>query len=297
MATKCVVVALIGAPNSGKSTLLNKLIGSKVSIVSPKAQTTRTRVVGICEKGPTQIIFIDTPGVFEPTRRIGRAMVAAAWSGALGADKIVLLVDANNLFESDTKIILNKFQDKKLRADLVLNKIDLVEKSKLLECSSSLNKSNLFDHTFMISAKNGEGVETLMKYLVKLAPVGSWLYPKSQASTLSDRQFAAEITREKIFLQLHREVPYAIIVETEDWKVLKDGSIRIQQVVYVKRKSHKSIILGKNGHQIKSIGSEARKELRENYDCNIHLMIHVKVRRNWEDNPEHYREWGLDFHA
>jgi len=296
-APKCGFVAILGAPNVGKSTLLNRLVGLKVSIVSPKVQTTRTRVLGICIRGTTQLVFIDTPGIFRPRRRLDRAMVAIAWVSAREADHIILIVDVKRGFDDNTETITRKLAEESRRADLILNKIDLVEKTELLAISAKLNECGLFNDTFMISAESGEGVADLMKHLTESLPQGPWMFPENQVSDMPARLLAAEVTREQIYLQLHKEVPYATAVETETWESLKNGSTRIRQVVYVQRNSQKAIVLGKDGSRIKSIGVEARKELETLFDCKIHLFLFVKVRENWGENPKNYHDWGLDFKA
>ena len=295
--TKCGFIAIVGAPNVGKSTLLNRLVGVKVSIVSQKIQTTRTRILGICVRGKAQLVFIDTPGIFQPRQRLERAMVAAAWMGARDADHIALMVDATLGLDSNTNSILERFKKEGIHADLILNKVDLVEKLKLLKLAARLNDWDVFDKTFMISAKKGDGINDLMLHFTEKLPNGPWMFPKDQVSNLTDRLIAAEITREKIFQQLYKELPYSTTVETEKWKILKDTSIRIDQVIYTQRDSQKAIILGKKGNQIKSIGVEARAELERIFDCHVQLFLFVKVRENWRDDPERYREWGLDFNA
>jgi len=295
--TKCGFIAIVGAPNVGKSTLLNRLVGVKVSIVSQKVQTTRSRIIGICVRGETQLVFVDTPGIFRPRQRLERAMVAAAWMGARDADHIALMVDATVGLDSNTNSILQRFKKKGIHADLVLNKIDLVEKLKLLKLAARFNDWNVFDKTFMISAEKGDGINDLMLHFTEKLPKGPWMFPKDQVSNLTDRLIAAEITREKIFQQLYKELPYSTTVETEKWKILEDASIRIDQIIYIQRDSQKAIILGKKGNQIKSIGVEARAELERIFDCHVQLFLFVKVRENWRDDPERYREWGLDFNA
>ena len=289
-------VAVLGAPNVGKSTLINRLVGTKVSIVSPKVQTTRARVLGITINDAAQIVFIDTPGVFEPRRRLDRAMVAAAWTGAADADRICLLVDAAKGIDRDTAAIVKRLAQQGRRADLVLNKIDLVKKPVLLDLANQLNQDGLFDDIFMISAERGDGVDDLMAHLTGAAPEGPWMFPEDQISDMPERLLAAEITREKLFLRLHQELPYAATVETEAWKPAKGGSLRIEQVIYVRRDTQKAIVLGKGGQQIKQIGAEARAEMMELFGCTVHLFLFVKVRDNWQDDPERYREMGLDFH-
>ena len=294
---RCGFVALIGAPNAGKSTLLNRLVGAKVSIVTPKVRTTRTRVLGIALSGDAQIIFIDTPGIFEPRRRLDRAMVAAAWSGAADADLVVLLVDAEKGVSRDARRIVDGLAKAGRKAILALNKIDLVRRDSLLALSADLNASGVFTDTFMISATTGDGVDDLMSLLVARLPEGPWLYPEDQLSDMPERLLAAEVTREKLFLQLRQELPYALTVETEEWQDRADGSVRIGQVVYVQRDSQKAIVLGKGGQRIKSVGAAAREELEGMLGCKVHLFLFVKVREKWGEDPERYRDWGLDFDA
>ncbi len=291
----CGFVALIGAPNAGKSTLLNRLVGAKVSIVTPKVQTTRTRVLGIALRGAAQIIFIDTPGIFEPRRRLDRAMVAAAWSGAADADLVVLLVDAVKGVTGDVRRIVEGLTKAGRTAMLALNKIDLVRRDSLLALSAELNDSGVFTDTFMISATTGDGVDDLMETIIGRLPEGPWLYPEDQLSDMPERLLAAEITREKLFLQLRQELPYALTVETEEWEDRPDGSVRIGQVVYVQRDSQKAIVLGKGGQRIKSVGAAARAELEEMLGCRVHLFLFVKVREKWGEDRERYRDLGLDF--
>ena len=290
-------VAIVGAPNVGKSTLLNRFVGTKVSIVSPKVQTTRTRVLGICIEGPAQIIFIDTPGIFEPRRRLDRAMVAAAWSGTADADDVLLLVDANRGLDKNTRAIVKKLNRTERKVILALNKVDLVKKPDLLALAAELNATGAFTDTFMISAETGDGVADLMAFLAGRVAAGPWLFPEDQISDMPGRLTAAEITREQIYLQLHEELPYAVAVETETWKDQDDGSVRIDQVVYVERDTQKAIVLGKKGSRVKSIGEAARKELEESFERRVHLFLFVKVRGNWGDDPERYRDLGLDFNA
>ena len=290
-------VAIVGAPNVGKSTLLNRLVGSKVSIVSPKVQTTRTRVLGICIEGPAQIIFIDTPGIFQPRRRLDRAMVAAAWSGTAAADDVLLLVDASRGLDRNTAAIVKKLKRGERKVILAINKVDLVNKPDLLALAAELNETGAFTDTFMISAETGDGVADLMAFLAGRVAAGPWLFPEDQISDMPGRLTAAEITREQLYLQLHKELPYAAAVETESWKDQDDGSLRIEQVVYVERGSQKAIVLGKKGSRVKSIGEAARKELEEIFERRVHLFLFVKVRSNWGDDPERYRDLGLDFDA
>jgi len=296
-AQHCGFVAIIGAPNVGKSTLLNRFVGSKVSIVSPKVQTTRTRVLGICIEAGAQLVFIDTPGIFRPRRRLDRAMVAAAWGGAGDADVLLVLVDAARGIDDDTRAILDRLKEQQKRGILVLNKVDLVAKPKLLELAAALDAEGIFDDTFMVSAETGDGTADLLAFLAGKMPEGPWMFPEDQMSDMPLRLLAAEITREKLFLQLHKELPYAATVETENWEEDEDGSARIEQVIYVERDSQKGIVLGKGGRQIKSIGAAAREELEELLERRVHLFLFVKVREKWSDDPARYRDWGLDFNA
>ena len=300
--TRCGFVALIGAPNAGKSTLLNALVGSKVSIVSRKAQTTRTAVRGILMEGQTQIIFVDTPGLFAPKRRLDRAMVASAWGAAGEADALALLIDARQeiLDKGDEPSelvgsILATLAQSRAPKFLVLNKIDLVERSALLALAAKLNSGVKFDDTFMISAANGDGCERLRGRLAEKMPMGPWLYPEDQIADAPMRTLAAEITREKLFERLHDELPYQTTVETESWKDLPDGSARIEQTIYVTRDSHKKIVIGEGGRTIKAIGAAARKDIAEANETPVHLFLFVKVRENWLDDPERYRAMGLEF--
>lgn len=295
--TRCGFVAIVGAPNVGKSTLLNRMVGAKVSIVSPKVQTTRSRVLGICLVEGAQVVFIDTPGIFKPRRRLDRAMVAAAWGGAADADTIMVLVDASRGIDEDTQRILDTLSEKERRAVCVINKIDLVKKDKLLALAQTLNATGLFSDTFMVSAETGDGVNDLLTHLAALMPEGPWHYPEDQISDLPLRLLAAEVTREKVYLQLHQELPYAITVESEEWEEQADGSARLQQVIYVERESQKPIVLGKGGKRIKAIGAAARADLEEMLERRIHLFLFVKVREKWGDDPDRYRDWGLDFNA
>ncbi len=298
--TACGFVALIGAPNAGKSTLLNKLVGAKVSIVSRKAQTTRGPVRGVAVEGEAQIVFVDTPGLFAPKRRLDRAMSEAAWSAATDADVLALIVDARaesgseEIGEDVQRIVDGLLQRKKPKV-LILNKIDLVERSLLLALSARLNAALGFDETFMISAETGSGLDRLKRDLGRLMPPGPWLYPEDQIADAPMRALAAEITREKIFERLHDELPYQITVETESWKDLPNGSARIEQTIYVSREAHKKIVIGEGGRTLKSIGSAARKEIAEANDTKVHLFLFVKVRENWLDDPERYRAMGLTF--
>jgi GTP-binding protein Era len=294
--TRCGVVALIGAPNVGKSTLLNAMLGSKVSIVTHKVQTTRARVRGIAIRGDAQIIFIDTPGIFEPRRRLERAMVAAAWSVVGDADITALLYDARReKRDPDTRRILEGLRERGARAVLVLNKIDLVKRENLLRLAADFEAEGLFDRIFMISAYNGDGVGDLLDYFAETVPEGVWLYPEDQISDLPLRLLAAEITREKLFLRLHQELPYGLTVETESWQEFKNGDVRIQQVVYLSRPQHKAMCLGKGGQRIKEIRESAQRELEQLLECRVHLFLHLKVRENWIEDPERYRYLGLEF--
>ena len=292
---RCGFVALIGAPNAGKSTLINALVGAKVAIVSRKVQTTRALVRGIALEGQTQIIFVDTPGIFAPKRRLDRAMVTAAWGGAGDADAIALLVDAGRHIDDELEAILAKLPEIRKPKFLVLNKIDTVQKETLLELAAKLNEKLQFDATFMISALKEHGVDMLRTKLAELMPKGPWLYPEDQVSDAPLRSLAAEITREKIFERLHDELPYQITVETEQWKEMPDGSARIEQTIYVTRDGQKKIVIGEQGRMLKSIGTAARKEIMEAAETKVHLFLFVKVRENWVDDPERYREMGLEF--
>jgi len=293
--TRCGFVALIGAPNAGKSTLINQLVGTKVSIVSRKVQTTRSTVRGIALEGAAQIIFVDTPGIFAPKRRLDRAMVGAAWGSAGDADAAALLVDALKGIDAEVEAILGKLPQSAAAKILVLNKIDTVEPPKLLELAAKLNDALPFAQTFMISALRGHGVPKLRQELGQLMPPGPWLYPEDQISDMPLRLLAAEITREKIFERLHDELPYASTVATELWKDMPDGSARIEQTIYVMREGHKKIVIGEGGRTIKAIGTAARKEIIEAAAQKVHLFLFVKVRENWGDDPERYREMGLEF--
>lgn len=296
-ATSCGVVAVIGVPNAGKSTLVNQFVGAKVTIVTHKVQTTRSRIRGIAIVGSAQVIYVDTPGIFAPRRRLERAMVDAAWSGAADADIVVLVVDARRGANDEVVHIIDGLNEKKRPAVLALNKIDTVKRETLLSLAEQLNGKGLFDEVFMVSALNGDGVDDLQAYLAAKMPSGPWLFPEDQLSDLPQRLLAAEITREKAYLYLHQELPYSLAVDTEDWQDFKDGSVRIGQVVYVERESQKGIVLGKGGQTIKRIRSEAQQELAELLERPIHLFIHVKVRENWVNDPGRYREWGLRYDA
>lgn len=297
-ATRCGFVALLGAPNAGKSTLMNALVGAKVSIVTHKVQTTRTRIRGIAISGESQIVFVDTPGIFEPKRRLERAMVAAAWSGAESADKLVLIYDVQrSRRDPNTQKILDGLRQRKVKACLVLNKIDLVKRETLLALATDFDKEGLFEKIFMISASEGDGVADLMTYLAGEMPAGPWHYPEDQLSDLSERLLTAEITREKLFLSLHQELPYALTVETETWEDFKDGAVRVSQVIYVTRTSHKAMCLGKKGATIKSVRESAQEEMEKLLGRKVHLFLYVKVKENWINDPERYRSWDLEFDA
>jgi GTPase len=292
---RCGFIALIGAPNAGKSTLLNALVGSKVSIVSRKVQTTRALVRGITAAGSSQLIFVDTPGIFTPRRRLDRAMVTSAWSGAHEADLVGLLIDARKGIDEEAEAILDRLADLKPAKALILNKIDLVAKDTLLTLTEAANAKVPFAATFMISALSGDGVGDLKKWFAERMPEGPWLYPPDQMSDAPLRQLAAEITREKLFERLHQELPYHSTVETEAWKELRGGGARIEQTIYVERDSQRKIVLGKDGSMIKAIGAAARKEIAEIIEAKVDLFLFVKVRESWGDDPERYRAMGLEF--
>ncbi len=293
--THCGFAALIGAPNAGKSTLLNQLVGAKVSIVSRKVQTTRALVRGIAIDGATQVIFVDTPGIFAPKRRLDRAMVSSAWGGAGDADVVCLLIDAKKGFDEEAEAIFARLPELKAKKILVLNKIDTIPHEKLLGLAADLNSKAEFVETFMISALKGHGVETFLRKLAAFMPQGPWLYPEDQISDAPLRSLASEITREKLFERLHDELPYQSTVETELWKDQPDGSARVEQTIYVTREGQKKIVIGEGGQTIKAIGSAARKEIMEAAEQKVHLFLFVKVRENWGDDPERYRMMGLDF--
>lgn len=293
--TRSGFVALIGAPNAGKSTLVNQLVGTKVSIVTHKVQTTRALVRGIFIEGPAQIVLVDTPGIFRPKRRLDRAMVTTAWGGAKDADIILVIIDAQGGFNENAEALLESMKDVRQKKVLVLNKVDRVDPPVLLSLAQKANELVPFDRTFMISALNGSGCKDLAKYLAESVPNGPWYYPEDQISDIPMRQLAAEITREKLYLRLHEELPYASTVETERWEERKDGSVRIEQVIYVERESQKKIVLGHKGETVKAIGQAARKEISEILEQTVHQFLFVKVRENWGNDPERYREMGLDF--
>jgi GTP-binding protein Era len=292
---RCGFVALIGAPNVGKSTLTNALVGTKVSIVTPKVQTTRALIRGIAIVGEAQLILVDTPGIFAPRRRLDRAMVGTAWGSAHEADVVALLIDAHKGLSDDDEAVLRALGEVHPPKVLVLNKVDVAAKPSLLLLAEKLNTRIKLSATFMISALSGDGVADLKDFLAAKVPAGPWLYPEDQISDAPLRQLAAEITREKLFLRLHQELPYQSTVETEVWKELKDGSVRIEQTIYVERESQRKIVLGKAGQAIKAIGAAARKDIAEAIEQPVHLFLFVKVREGWGDDPERYREMGLEF--
>ncbi|MCW5719263.1 MAG: GTPase Era [Bauldia sp.] len=294
-ATRCGFVALIGAPNAGKSTLINQLVGTKVSIVTHKVQTTRSIVRGIAMRGASQIIFIDTPGIFSPRRRLDRAMVDTAWGGAKDADIVALLIDAARGIDPETNAIVDRLGEVRQPKILLLNKVDSVDRPKLLQIADEVSKRVIFERVYMISALNGDGCGDLMDGLAAMVPSGPWLYPEDEVSDLPLRNLAAEITREKLFLRLHEELPYSLTVETASWEDRPDGSARIEQTIFVTREGHRKIVLGKGGETIKSISMAARKDIAEAADRPIHLFLFVKVREKWGDDPERYREMGIEF--
>ncbi|UPJ45380.1 GTPase Era [Bradyrhizobium sp. 40] len=294
-ATRCGFVALIGAPNVGKSTLVNALVGAKVTIVSRKVQTTRALIRGIVIENNAQIILVDTPGIFLPKRRLDRAMVSTAWSGAHDADFVCVLLDAKAGIDEEAEAILTKVASVKHEKILVINKVDLVQREKLLALAQAANERMAFAKTFMIAAISGDGVDDLRHTLAEIVPPGPFLYPEDQMSDAPMRQLAAEITREKIFRKLHQELPYQSTVETDKWEERKDKSVRIEQTIFVERESQRKIVLGAGGATIKSIGADSRKEIGEILGVPVHLFLFVKVRENWSDDPDRYREMGLEF--
>jgi GTP-binding protein Era len=291
---KCGFVAIIGAPNAGKSTLINRLVGSKVAIVTHKVQTTRARMRAVLVEGQAQIVLVDTPGIFRARRKFERAMVHSAWQGAEDVDLIALVIDAKHGLDEESQRIIEALSDRSERLVLVLNKIDLVKRETLLELSAKANELATFHATFMLSALSGSGVDDLRRFFADEMPVGAWLYPEDQLADIPLRTLAAEITREKLFLRLHDELPYASTVETESWTEKKDGSVRIEQVVYVEREAQRKIVLGKGGQTIKAIGQLARKEIAEVIGQPVHLFIFVKVRAKWSSDPERLQMIGLD---
>jgi len=294
-ATRCAFIALIGAPNAGKSTLINALVGSKVAIVTPKVQTTRALLRGIAMEGSAQLVLIDTPGIFAPRRRLDRAMVTTAWGGAHDADIVTVLIDAKRGIDDEAEALLKKLDEVRQPKVLILNKVDLVEKASLLALARAANATARFETTFMISATKGDGVADVRQWLAARAPAGPWHYPADEVSDAPARHLAAEITREKLYLKLHQELPYQSTVETETWTERKDGSVRIEQTIYVERESQRKIVLGKAGQSIKAIGESARRELAGILEKKVHLFLFVKVREGWGDDPERYRQMGLEF--
>jgi GTP-binding protein Era len=294
---RCGYVALIGAPNAGKSTLLNRLVGQKLAIVTPKAQTTRARLLGVAIEGAAQIVYVDTPGIFAPRRRLDRAMVAAAWAGAEDADQTVLLIDAARGLDRDTGRILDRLAARGRKSILALNKVDLVRRDRLLGLADMLSRKGDFDPVLMISALTGDGVDDLKRHLAAAVPEGPWLFPEDQLSDMPERLLAAEVTREQVFLQLRDELPYSSTVETESWRERPDGSVRIDQVVYVQRPSQRAIVLGDKGQRIKAIGARARAELERMLERRVHLFLFVKVRAGWVEDRERFAAIGLDYDA
>ena len=294
--TRCGIIAIIGVPNAGKSTLVNALVGAKVTIISRKVQTTRIQIRGIAMEGASQLVLIDTPGIFAPKRRLDKAMVASAWAGAADADQVLVLVDAAKGLDEEVERMLSKLAEANQTAILVLNKVDRVEdKSRLLALVQELTQRLAFARVFMIAALTGNGVAELKRYLAQHVPEGPWLYPEDELSDIPVRQLAAEVTREKIYDNLHDELPYQITVETETWKTLRDKSVRVEQVIFVERDSQKSIVLGKGGQTIKKISQASRAELAEIAGVPVHLFLFVKVREGWDRDPERYRNMGLEF--
>jgi GTP-binding protein Era len=292
---RCGFVALIGAPNVGKSTLINALVGAKVTIVSPKVQTTRMLVRGVATEGDAQLVFLDTPGIFAPKRRLDRAMVKSAWAGARDADIVGVMIDAKRGLDRETGALLEQLAGVRQQKLLLINKVDLVAKPQLLALAKEANERAALEGTFMISALTGDGVGDLKAWLAGHAPAGPWHYPEDQITDAPMRQLAAEITREKLYLRLHQELPYQSTVETDIWKEMKDGAVRIEQTIYVERESQRKIVLGKGGATIKAIGAQARREIAEILEQPVHLFLFVKVREGWGDDPERYREMGLEF--
>ena len=292
---RCGTVALAGRSNVGKSTLLNRLVGSKVAIVTHKVQTTRALIRGIAIHRGAQIVFVDTPGIFAPKRRLERAMVTTAWGGAADADAVALLIDSRKGYTDDSRAILDRLADLPRPRVLVLNKVDVTKRERLLALAAEANARVAFARTFMVSALTGDGVADMLDYFAELMPPGPWLYPPDQIADLPLRALAAEVTREKLMLRLHEELPYQSTVETEGWQERPDGSVRIDQVIYVARDSHRKIVLGRGGQTIKAISTAARRELAEAFERPVHLFLFVKVRENWAEDPERYRAMGLEF--
>jgi GTP-binding protein Era len=295
--TRCGFVAVIGAPNAGKSTLVNALVGAKVSIVTPKAQTTRTLVRGIAMLGRSQVIFVDTPGIFRPKQRFERAMVAAAWQGAADAELTLFVIDAARGLDDDSSAIVDSLVKAERKAVLVLNKVDAADKPRLLDLAARLNQSGVFTETFMVSALTGDGLDALKARIAAAVPPGPWLFPEDDVSDMPNRLLAAEITREKLFLNLHQELPYGCAVVTEKWEERKDGSVRIDQLVLVSRENHRPIVLGVGGRTLKRIGAAARAELQDLLGRAVHLFLHVKVDENWRSDRGLFSAWGLDYDA
>ncbi len=295
---RCGFAAILGAPNAGKSTLVNALTGAKVSIVTHKVQTTRFRIRGIFIEGASQIVLVDTPGIFQPKRRLERAMVEAAWGGAADADVVLLIFDAGRRdIDPDTRLILDGLKAQSRRAALVLNKIDTVKRERLLALAARFQEEGIFTDTFMIAATTGDGLAELRSFLAGAMPEGPWHYPEDQLTDLPMRLIAAEVTREQLFLRLHQELPYALTVETDAWQDFEDGSVKIEQTVYVQRETHKGICLGKGGRTIRVVREAAQAELQAMLERPVHLFLHVKVRERWVEDPERYRVWGLDYQA
>jgi GTPase len=294
-ATRCARIALLGAPNAGKSTLLNRLVGSKLAIVTPKVQTTRARLLGIVADGPAQLIFVDTPGIFDPKRRLERAMVKSAWAEVADADHVVVLVDAARGFDPDTARIVEGLKMARRHAILVLNKIDVIDRADLLPLAQAFDRTGVFDRVFMLSALSGDGVSDLKAYMAAAAPEGPWLYPADEITDAPLRHLAAEITREQIFLQLHQELPYASTVETDSWEERPDRSVRIEQTIHVAREGQKAIVIGKGGQQLKQIGAAARAELERLLERRVHLFLTVRVSENWTEDRARYETMRLDF--
>ncbi|MEC7943007.1 MAG: GTPase Era [Pseudomonadota bacterium] len=296
-ASRCGFVALLGAPNSGKSTLLNALIGAKISIVTSKVQTTRTRVLGVMNVGNAQVVFIDTPGIFQPKKRLDRAMVAAAWASAVDANLVLMLIDAKSGIDRNARRIIDGLKRSEGQTICILNKIDTVERQRLLSLTEELARERIFTEFFMISALKGDGVDDVKSGMSDYIAEGPWHFPEDQLSDMSDRLFAAEITREKLYMNLHQELPYALTVETETWQNFENGAVRIDQIIFVERYSQKGIVLGRGGQRIKHIRTLAQEELKEIFEREVHLFLFVKVRENWGDDPERYQDLGLDFGA
>ncbi|MAX00009.1 MAG: GTPase Era [Sphingomonas sp.] len=292
---KCGLVAVVGAPNAGKSTLVNAMVGQKVAIVSPKAQTTRARLMGIAMEGDTQLLLVDTPGIFDPRRRLDRAMVAAAWEGADGADAIALVIDGRRGLGPKVMALVETLKNRREPKIAIFNKVDIADKPKLLDHAAALNEALAFEETYFVSAQTGDGVPELKAALAARMPEGPWHFPEDQVSDATDRMIAAEVTREQLYHQLHAELPYASAIETERYTEREDGSIEIHQQILVERDTQRAIVLGKGGSRIKEIGAKARAELQELMGVRVHLYLHVKVRPNWEEDRDLYREIGLDW--